>query len=114
MIKTNTVYIEVDCSERLPNKEAYFYTNLGSVYFDKQIDRVGWRFPNKPDWWLDKREDQVIMSKEDHDKALARDKSFLSEMYQLSQDLLNDKFCGLKLDQLNQMISDWKAELERK
>ena len=60
-----TAYLQVPCSTT-PSKSEWYLTDLGLLHFyfngNEWTDRFSIR---EPSWWLDKREDQVVMSKEE-------------------------------------------------
>ncbi len=60
-MKTHTVYVEIPCSEN-PKTSGIYQTNLGQLYYSNNIwSTVKNSIHVIPNWWLEKREDQVVM-----------------------------------------------------
>lgn len=70
-MKTHTAYIQVPCSKGLPKEKGDYITNVRSgVYFDGNEFFLS-NMPIKVDWWLQKREDVIVMTKEELQSFLA-------------------------------------------
>lgn len=79
-LKTQTVYTEVPVSERLPistsNKADYCYTDNG-IMWNQRKNGVWYkpgasvsRHDEQPQFWLEKKEDQIVMPLEEFKKAI--------------------------------------------
>lgn len=71
-MKTHTAYILVPCNEGLPKEHCRNYlTNIGWQYFSDGdfVHEPSWG--QRIDWWLEKREDVIVMTKEELQSFLA-------------------------------------------
>ncbi len=67
-MKTHTVYVEIPCSEGTTEILEKVFTNCGVASFDGEDWSDVHGYLCRPEWWLEKREDQVVLSKEELDK----------------------------------------------
>lgn len=62
-METHTSYMQVPCSEP-PKESGWYITNKGELWFSYPENEWGESDPISIDWWLEKREDVVVMTKE--------------------------------------------------
>lgn len=64
-MKTETVYVQLNCSERLPKEKGHYFTNEGHLYFSTKGEWFTTSVNSNIVWWLEKREDVIVMTKEE-------------------------------------------------
>ena len=78
-MKTETVFVQVPCSEN-PKESDYYFTEMGLLLFEDEVWSDGDGMPLTPNWWLDKREEQVVMSKEEFDEEINKALKFVNKI----------------------------------
>jgi hypothetical protein len=68
-MKTETVFVQVPYSEH-PKEPDYYFTEKGLLLFEDGIWSNGDGTTFVPNWWLEKREEQVVMSKEEYKELM--------------------------------------------
>ena len=75
-MKHSTILVPVKCSERLPEEQGYYWTNLNELEYRQNSIHEGWYYAGQnhryskanPDFWYEPQHDKIVLSEEEYEQ----------------------------------------------